>query len=45
MKQRTISHLNRLSPENNKVLRAHHHEAREFMAKDALDIILLLDSN
>jgi hypothetical protein len=42
---RTCTHLNRLPPQNNKVLCTHHHESGKFMTQDTFDIILLLDAN
>jgi len=39
------AHLNRLSPKNDEILGAHHHESREFVTKNAFDIVLLLDPN
>lgn len=37
--------LHWFSPQDEEVLRSHHHEAHEFMAQDLLNLVCLLDSN
>lgn len=39
-----VSHLNRLSPQNEEVLCSHHHKPHKFMAQDLLDLIRLRKS-
>jgi len=38
-----MTHLNGLSPENNKVLSSHHHEPHELVTQNLFDFIGLLD--
>lgn len=39
----SLSHLHRFPPQDEKVLRSHHHEAHELVAQNLLDLICLFE--